>query len=409
MTKSIAVFETHIKNYFLIYGKSLALASVGLILVVLLAYVALRAGPLAPIEVTVEQVASKALQPALFGIGTVEARFTHKIGPTVAGRIKRVDVQVGDSVKAGHLLGEMDPVDLDDKIAGQEATVKRAQASVLAVEAQVQEVAARKAFAQVQSQRYALLLASHSVSEEGASIKRQELEIAHASFAAVQANLDASRQELLRARADREGLLRQRMNLRLISPIDGTVSRRDADAGTTVVAGQSVVEVIEPQSVWVNVRFDQQRSQGLTVPLPAKIVLRSRTGEPLEGRLVRVEPHADAVTEEVLAKVEITLRPSVMPLIGELAEVSVALPAQTVLPVVSNASLQRVDGRLGVWVIGNDQLNFVPVKTGVSDLEGQVQILHGLSGGERVVVYSHKALKASSRIKVVGSIAGVKP
>jgi RND family efflux transporter MFP subunit len=409
MTKSIAVFETHMKKYFLIYGKSLALASVGLILVVLLAYVALRAGPLAPIEVTVEQVASKALQPALFGIGTVEARFTHKIGPTVAGRIKRVDVQVGDSVKAGHLLGEMDPVDLDDKIAGQVATVKRAQASVLAVEAQVQEVAARKAFAQVQSQRYALLLASHSVSEEGASIKRQELEIAHASFAAVQANLDASRQELLRARADREGLLRQRMNLRLISPIDGTVSRRDADAGTTVVAGQSVVEVIEPQSVWVNVRFDQQRSQGLTVPLPAKIVLRSRTGEPLEGRLVRVEPHSDAVTEEVLAKVEITLRPSVMPPIGELAEVSVALPAQTVLPVVSNASLQRVDGRLGVWVIGNDQLNFVPVKTGVSDLEGQVQILHGLSGGERVVVYSHKALKASSRIKVVGSIAGVKP
>ncbi len=397
------------KNFLTSNGKTMALASVVLLLVVLLAYVALRAGPLAPIEVTVEQVASKALQPALFGIGTVEARFTHKIGPTTAGRIKRVDVQVGESVKAGHLLGEMDPVDLDEKIAGQEATVKRAQASVLAVEAQVQEVAARKAFAQVQSQRYALLLVSRSVSEEGASIKRQELEIANASFAAVQANLDASKQELLRAKADREGLLRQRMNLRLISPIDGTVSRRDADAGTTVVAGQSVVEVIEPQSVWVNVRFDQQRAQGLTVPLPAKIVLRSRTGEPLEGRLVRVEPHADAVTEEVLAKIEIALRPGVMPPIGELAEVSVALPAQKLLPVVSNASLQRVDGRLGVWVIDNDQLKFVPVKTGISDLEGQVQILQGLIGGEHVVVYSHKALKASSRIKVVGSIAGVKP
>jgi hypothetical protein len=111
----------------------------------------------------------------------------------------------------------------------------------------------------------------------------------------------------------------------------------------------------------------------------------------------------------VLAKVEITLRPGVMPPIGELAEVSVALPAQAVSPVVSNASLQRVDGRLGVWVIDNDQLKFVPVKTGVGDLEGHVQILQGLSGGERVVVYSHKALKASSRIKVVGSIAGVKP
>jgi hypothetical protein len=99
----------------------------------------------------------------------------------------------------------------------------------------------------------------------------------------------------------------------------------------------------------------------------------------------------------------------VLPSIGELAEVSVALPAQAVLPVVSNASLQRVDGRLGVWVVDKDQLNFVPVKTGVSDLEGQVQILQGLIGGERVVVYSHNALKASSRIKVVESIAGVKP
>ena len=89
--------------------------------------------------------------------------------------------------------------------------------------------------------------------------------------------------------------------------------------------------------------------------------------------------------------------------------VSVAVPAQKLLPVVSNASLQRVDGRLGVWVIDNDQLKFVPVKTGISDLEGQVQIFQGLIGGERVVVYSHKALKASSRIKVVQSIAGVKP
>ena len=102
--------------------------------------------------------------------------------------ISRRDVQTGDVVKAGQVLGEMDPVDLDDKIAAQEATIKRAQASVMAVEAQVQELTARKVFAEVQSKRYATLLVSQSVSEEGASIKRQELAIAQASLAAALAN-----------------------------------------------------------------------------------------------------------------------------------------------------------------------------------------------------------------------------
>ena len=172
----------------------------------------------------------------------------------------------------------MDPVDLDDKIGAQEATLKRAEATLLAVEAQVQEVSARKAFAEIQTKRYEQLLIARSVSEEGAQAKQQELDITQASLAAVRANLEASRQELIRARADRDGLVRQRANLRLISPVDGIVTRRDADPGTTVVAGQAVVEVVEPGSIWINVRFDQQRAQGLSAQLSAQIVLRSRLG-----------------------------------------------------------------------------------------------------------------------------------
>lgn len=394
------------KNFIFLHRRSLALATVLLLLLGLLGFVALRSGPLAPVAVTLTTVESLALKPALFGIGTVEARFTHKIGPTFAGRLKSVSVQAGDSVKAGQLLGEMDPVDLDDKLGAQEATLKRAQASVLAVEAQIQEVSARKNFAEVQAKRYEQLLVAQAVSQEGAQIKRQELQITQASLAAAHANLDASRQELIKARADRDGLNRQRANLRLLSPVDGLVTRRDADPGTTVVAGQSVVEVVAPGSLWVNVRFDQQRAQGLQAQLPAQIVLRSRAGEIMAGRVSRLEPQADAVTEEVRAKIEFTPQPQQLPPIGELAEVTVALAPQKSMPSVPNASVQRVEGRLGVWLVEDDSLRFVPVKTGAADLEGRVQILQGLSGGERVVVYSHKALDAGSRIKVVERIMG---
>ena len=397
------------KTFITNHGRTVALAGVLLPLLGLLVFVALRSGPLAPVPVTVATVEIRALTPTLFGIGSVEARYTHKIGPTVAGRIKRVEVQTGDHVKAGQILGEMDPVDFDDKIGAQDASFKRAEAGAIAAEAQKQEVGIRKKFAEAQADRYEQLLTSGSVSAESTEAKRQELQSAQAALSAAAANLNAARHDVTRLRAERDGLNRQRVNLRLISPVDGIVTRREADPGTTVVAGQSVIEVVEPGTIWVNVRFDQQRTSGLRAQLPAQVVLRSLAGEPLAGIVARIEPHADVVTEEIIAKVEFRRRQSTMPPIGELAEITVALPALKPLPLVQNASVQRIDGRLGVWIVEGDSLRFTPVTTGATDLEGRVQILAGLKGGERVVVYSKKALNTHSRINIMERIVGKAP
>lgn len=397
------------KRFLSMNGRKLALVAVIVPLLALFIYVALRSGPLAPIPVTVTAVEDRSIAPALFGIGTVESRYTHKIGPTAAGRVKRVDVQVGDKVRAGQALGEMDPVDVDDRIAAQMSALKRAEAAVLAADAQTQEAAARRDYAGKQAGRYEKLLASHAVSEEGAGAKRQEHQIAEAGFAAARANLDAARQELARIRSDHAGLIRQRANLRLIAPVDGLVVARNADPGTTAVAGQAVVEIIDPASLWINVRFDQLRVSGLRAGLPVRIVLRSRAGKTLTGRVLRVEPLADAVTEETLAKVVFDTPPEPLPPVGELAEVTIALPEMPAAPVVPNASVQRVDGRLGIWLIEDDTLRFAPVKVGATDLDGRTQILDGLKAGARVVVYSQRALDGRSRIKIVERLAGVSP
>src|SRR3546814_16665642 len=81
---------------FPLHGRTLAVLAVVGSLLILLGYVALRSGPMAPVAVTVATVQSRALAPALFGIGTVDARYTYKIGPTFAGRLQRLDVDVGD-------------------------------------------------------------------------------------------------------------------------------------------------------------------------------------------------------------------------------------------------------------------------------------------------------------------------
>jgi len=375
--------------------RMIALLAVIVPLLALLIYVALRSGPLAPIPVTITTVESRSIAPVLFGIGTVAARYTYKIGPTLAGRVKQLDVHVGDRVRSGQVLGEMEPVDLDDRVRSQESAFKRAEATL-------REAEARQSYAQTQARRYEQLFVERATSEEIVTTKRQELQIADAAQS-------AAREELARARSDRGALVAQRANLRLIAPVSGLVAARNADPGTTVVAGQSVVELIDPASLWINVRFDQLRVSGLSAGLAVQIVLRSQEERRYGGRVLRVEPMADAVTEEILAKVTFDALPKRLPPVGELAEVTVTLSALPAAPVVPNASVQRVDGRLGVWLIEDDKLRFAPVKVGATDLYGRVQIISGLNASQRVVVYSRRSLSIRSRIKIVERLEEVSP
>jgi len=389
-----------------IQGRTLAMIAVLVPLLSLFVYVALRSGPLAPVPVTVTTVESRAIMPSLFGIGTVEARYTYRIGPTLAGRVKGVDVDVGDKVRAGQRLGEMDPVDLDDRVAALDAAVMRATANVSAAEAQARDAAARKSYAETQARRYEQLLQARTASEESLDARRQDLQVAEARLAAAHADLEAARQERTRIGADLDALVKQRANLRLIAPADGLVVRRDAEPGTTVVAGQPVVEVVDPSNLWINVRFDQLSASGLRAGLPARIVPRSQGGQDLGGHVARVEPLADSVTEEILAKVVFDILPGSLPAIGELAEVTVTLPALADAPTVPNACVQRVNGRLGAWALMDGRLRFAPVEMGAADLDGRTQILKGLNPGDRVVVYSRRMLDSRSRVKVFERLPG---
>jgi len=360
-------------------------------LVLLFFYVVLRSGPLAPVEVTVTTVSTQAIRPAVFGVGTVEARYSYQVGPTAAGRIKQLQVQVGDRVRAGQLLGEMDPVDLNDRLQAQQAAIKRAEANV-------QDAEARQRYAHAQAKRYGELLPLKATSEEIVSAKRQELQTADAA-------LVAAREERSRLTSEYTGLRSQQGNLRLAAPVAGLVTLRGAEPGTTVVAGQTVIELIDPASVWINTRFDQIAANGLKAGLPARIELRSRKGMLLSGTIARIEPKADSITEEVLAKVLFARVPENLPPLGELAEVTIDLPPAAATLVLPNAALHRLDNRTGVWRVSKAGVEFVAVKPGATDLDGRVQILEGLQNGDRVVLYSAKALTRKSRIKLVEKLS----
>ncbi len=362
------------------------------------AWIAMTHGPMAVPEVKTIAAELGDLHPSVFGVGTVEARLSYAVGPTQAGRVLSVRVDHGDSVKAGQVMGEIDPVDLDERMKGAALAMQRARLNVESAEAQLREAASRHKQAQASAQRYQDLVAKHFVSQEAAESRRNDADIARAALDASKSNLEAIRRDMAKAGSERDGIALQRANLKLVSPVDGLVVAREAEAGNTVVAGQAVVRVIDPASLWVKARMDQSSSRGLQPGLPAEIVLRSRQGIALQGRVARVDIQSDSLTEERLVNVVFDQKPSEI-FVGELAEVTVKLASLNNVLFVPSAAVRRVQNKTGVWLVEAGKARFSPVTIGVQTLDGRTQILNGLKSGVAVIVYSPVDLEEGKKVK----------
>ena len=364
-----------------------------------------RSGPLAPTRVTVVEVIEADLSPALFGVGTVEARRSYQIGPTVAGRVQSVAVDVGDAVKAGQVLAEMDPIDLDQRAAAGGAALARASSTIAAAEAQRRDAQVRLKLAGSNARRYVELGDKAFVTKSVVDGKLQEEQSALAQFNAAEATLAGARQDLARLAAEHAGLLAQRAKIRLIAPVDGVITARDAEPGSTLVAGQSAMRMIDPTSLWIKLRLDQSRSNGLQPGLLASIKLRSQSGITFPGTVARVDLIADSITEERIAQVSFEQIPTMLS-VGEIAEITLQLPTISKALVIPNAALRYQGDKTGAWKLVDGGLQFAPIKLAANGMNGSVQVIDGLSKGELVVAYSEKELKADSAIKVVTALAG---
>lgn len=354
-------------------------------------------GPLAPVGVETATVDVADLSPEVFGIGTVEARQAYAVGPTQAGRVLRVWVDQGDTVQAGQLLAEIDPVDLAQRAEAAASTAARARQAAQSAQAQIAEAESRARIADASLARYQALLQQKFVAQEMVDIRSHEAAAARAALAAARANAAAAARDVGRADAEVRVVERQSRNLRLTSPLGGVVVAREAEPGTTVVAGQAVLRLVDPAGLWVRARIDQARAAGLSVGQAAAIVLRSAPGVSLPGRVARIDLQSDALTEERIVNVVFDPVPPRLYL-GELAEISIRLPVARAVPAIPRAALVRHDGRTGVWRIEAGRARFQPVRTGI-ETDDRVQVVSGLTAGERVIAYSTNPLAEGVRVR----------
>lgn len=383
-------------------NKRTVLIFAGIVVAVGVGLTVLRNSPFAPMtQVGTVKTASNTLHASLFGIGVVESRRSILIGPTNAGRVSRVHVEQGELVEAGQLLAEMDPIDLLQRLAASRHSLTRAKAAVSATQALTIEAESRFATAEASAKRFASLKAQGFVSTEAERAKGHEARAADAAVQASRANIESARADGERLAAEVRGLEEQLNNTRLVAPVAGLIVTRELEPGSTAVAGQAILRMVETDSFWLRVRIDQGRSAGLAVGQPASIALRSRPGESFAGKVARIEQLSDAVTEERIAMVSFDTLPVGLTL-NEMAEVTVQLPERPNVLTVPPAALVRQNGKTGVFVIAEGRAQFRPIRVGMRAETG-IEVLDGLVNDEAVIVQRNKPIADGDRIRVTTS------
>jgi HlyD family secretion protein len=363
---------------------------------------AATSGPLAPVKVVVAKAETGALERRVFGIGTVEARYVYAIGPTQPGRIARLLVDQGDSVKAGQVLGEMDPVDLDERIQAAEAAREKSVGALAVAKTQLDQARNRYDLAASNAIRYANLRDSETISAELAEAKVADADLAKAVQAGAEAALRIADWDIERTAADLRSLRLQKSYLQLTSRYDGVVVSREAEPGSTVVAGQAVLKIVDPKTLWIRARVDQADAGTIAPGQEVEIVLRSLGQRPLKGKVFRVELQGDSVTVERVVDIEFT---EAAPLrLGELAEVTINTAVAPRALHVPAAAVKKVDGGYGIWKIENGKTAFCAVQTGITTLDGKTEITGGLRPGESFIVYSPAELWSGMKVKQVKAL-----
>ena len=390
-------------------GRKAALIAAGIGGALLLGWLATSQGPLAPAKVTLAKVEQGPLVASTFGIGTVEARRSYALGPTLASRVARVLVDQGDAVKAGQLLAELDPVDLEDRVASGQLAAERAASTIRAAEAQLAEAQSRAQLAG--RERPSLRRAARAGVRQPGSHRRQGTRsecreggrgcgggATGGRAARPRAGVGRCRRGRQAARAGAARESRRRGGQRAAGRARNHDRRRARRCCRSSIR----------QACGSRRESTRARPAACAWASRAEIVLRSDPKRAYRGQVQRVDWVSDAVTEERIVNVGFAARPEGIS-VGELVEVTIRTAELANVRSVPAAAVKRLDRQDGVWQFADGRVAFRPVKVGITTLDGRSQILDGLDAGDEVVVHSEQALKPDAKVKVVPAIVRADP
>lgn len=344
-------------------------------------------------EVAVTEIASVSPSQAsvdLTATGYVVPQSTAKVGAKIVGRIVKVSVTEGQSVKAGDVLFELDPDD-------QKAAVQSAQARVAAAGAKVATAKAQHAETELEHKRQQKLV-------EAGAVGRATLDDLAARRKSLEAGIKAAEAEVYAAQAEVQSLSTGLKNLKILAAIDGTAVTRPANLGDIASPDEPLVELADFSTLLVEVDVPEARLGLVKQGGPCEVVLDSFGSERFPGEVVTIAPRlnrskATGTVKVKLTKAPDTLRPEMSARVSFLAKpLDEAQMKEAPKTIVPGAALVDRAGSKAVWVVEDGKLRLVPIKLGDAFGTGFV-VESGPPPGTRVVKDPAESLAEGQAVK----------
>ena len=256
----------------------------------------------------------------VFGLGTVEARVQSKIGFKVSGVLVDLTADIGDYVRSGAVLARLNKSEQSARLERAKAAVEQAEANLQRATASLEKAEVNYANAKSISERRQKLAQTNITSVEAAEAAQAAERAAAADVSLGKADIAVARAAISDAKAQREQEQATFDFHTLTAPYDAMIIARQKELGTALASGETVFSIIDANTVWVLAYIDESKAGEIAVGQSAEIVLRSKPGWRIAGRVARIQPESDRVNEERRIEVAFNAIPENFNL-GEQAEV----------------------------------------------------------------------------------------
>lgn len=334
--------------------------------------IALPAADTGPARVELTAVKVVQSDRALVLPGIAKPLEETKIYARVSGYVRKWLVDIGDHVKEGQALADIDTPELDAQLAQARAQLAQAQAAV-------KQAIAQRDFTKQSSARYESLSDQKLVAK--AAVEQQQ-----AQAASDEANLTAAEANVTAQQANVQRLADTKSFAHVVAPFAGTVTTRSIDRGTLVGANDPnpmfTVVATDPMRVFIDV--PQTVAPSVRPGTDATVTVREFAGRKFPGKVARAAEALDPELHVMSTEVDVpNADGALLPGMYVQAELTLPVPHH-VVEIPATALYNDAQGLRVAVVDAQHKVHFVPI-TIERDTGATLWIATGLTGDERIV------------------------
>jgi RND family efflux transporter MFP subunit len=314
-------------------------------------------------------------------VGTVHARTSAVVSVRVAGTISMLKVREGDRVRKGQVLAQLD---------AQENQANAAAATAGADEARrgLDEAISRKRMADTTFERYQKLFTEQAISRQEFDVKQTERDLASQAVARAEARLLQAREGSRAASAISD-------YTRIVAPISGIITSRQADLGATVFPTQPLMTIEDEGSYQLELSVPESTALSVKPGTSVQVTLDA-LNTTFNAKVSEIVPSADASSRTFIAKIALPQKGLKSGMFGR-GSISLGTSVKGLL--VPKKALVERGALTSVWVIEKDSVARMRLVKPGRSVGDKVEILSGLSDGERIVVAGAEKVSEGAKVE----------